>query len=197
MAADSCLPVDCCWPVIGRMKPILTVSSAKAPSAAAKPSATAAATIKDLRTMGSFLPAERLMSHKGFAIEILPLPFCTALVQIAGCPSLPVPAFLPAGGEDHRYLACVLWPVPGSRANERQKTKAPVCTGASHRSRPTALTNGLAELPQSTRLFQNRTRWETARGGYRPRAGAAPPPRVIVRPRHAAPGRGFRFRFLR
>ena len=27
IAAASCLPVDCCWPVIGRMKPILTVSS--------------------------------------------------------------------------------------------------------------------------------------------------------------------------
>ena len=25
-AAAICLPVDCCWPVIGRMKPILTLS---------------------------------------------------------------------------------------------------------------------------------------------------------------------------
>src|SRR5271170_3398258 len=36
MAAASCLPVDCCWPVIGRMKPILTLlSCASAPPPAA------------------------------------------------------------------------------------------------------------------------------------------------------------------
>src|ERR1700733_11774774 len=44
MAAASCLPVDCCWPVIGRMKPILTLlSCAPAPPAATKTAAQAAA----------------------------------------------------------------------------------------------------------------------------------------------------------
>src|SRR5580704_13255366 len=44
MAAASCLPVDCCWPVIGRMKPILTLlSCAPAPPAATRMAAQAAA----------------------------------------------------------------------------------------------------------------------------------------------------------
>src|ERR1700733_8562626 len=44
MAAASCLPVDCCWPVIGRMKPILTpLSCAPAPPAATRTAAQAAA----------------------------------------------------------------------------------------------------------------------------------------------------------
>ena len=52
IAAEICLPVDCCWPVMGRMKPILTVSCAA--TGAAK-SASAATAIKRLNMPGSLL----------------------------------------------------------------------------------------------------------------------------------------------
>src|ERR1700722_13463269 len=52
--ASSCLPVDCCWPVIGRMKPILTYGAC-APLAVAS-AATAHAAFKNCPNYLDFLP---------------------------------------------------------------------------------------------------------------------------------------------
>ena len=54
--AASCLPVDCCWPVIGRMKPILTCLRACAALAAAAIAMAALAASKKFLNFIEFLP---------------------------------------------------------------------------------------------------------------------------------------------
>src|ERR1700758_3196982 len=136
------------------------------------------------------------MSHKGFCIEIFALPFRTALVQTTGCPSLPVPAFLPAGGEEHRFLACVLWPVPGRGPIDEKRRRpglrrslAPITTrGGNDRSCRAAAVN--APFSKSSPVRERPPRITAA-------SGRRAPPRVTAQPRHAAPGRGLHVRFLR
>src|ERR1700678_4433284 len=59
--AAICLPVDCCWPVIGRMKPILTLSCASAAPAAENTKVAHAAARNSLRFIE--FPRKRSFRH--------------------------------------------------------------------------------------------------------------------------------------
>src|SRR5580698_8201165 len=74
--AAICLPVDCCWPVIGRMKPILTLSCASAASAADSATTAHATAKKSLRfidflPVGDRSPELAAYQHSGWALSRL------------------------------------------------------------------------------------------------------------------------------